>query len=98
MICPHGGMTIRRHNEIRDLTADWMSEACREIEVEPTLQPLDGEIILPRSLNKQDDARVDIKTIGFWGLHQSAFFNVRIFHPNAPSSRDTLHPILSENG
>lgn len=89
MICPHGGMTIRRHNEIRDLTADWINEVCRETEIEPTLQPLDGEVILPRSSNKQDDARVDIKTIGFWGRQQSAFFDVRIFHPNAPSSRNT---------
>ena len=88
MICPHGGMTISRHNEIRDLTADWLSEVCRETEVEPLLQPLSGEIILPRSANKQEDARVDIKTIGLWGRQQSAFFDVRVFHPNAPSYRD----------
>ena len=29
MICPHGGMIISRHNKIRDLTADWMSEVCK---------------------------------------------------------------------
>ena len=40
MICPHKGMTIRRHNEIRDLTSDWMGEICRETEIELTLQPL----------------------------------------------------------
>ncbi|CAB4031712.1 Hypothetical predicted protein, partial [Paramuricea clavata] len=47
------------------------------------------EIILPRSSNKQDDARVDIKTIGFWGRQQSSFFDFRVFHPNAPSYRNT---------
>ena len=88
MICPHGGMIISRHNEIRDLTADWMSEVCKETETEPLLQPLSGEIILPRSANKQEDARVDIKTVGLWGRQQSAFFDVRVFHPNAPSYRD----------
>ena len=36
-ICAHGGMTIRRHNGIRDLTTDWMGEICRETEIEPTL-------------------------------------------------------------
>ena len=30
MICPHGVMTIIRHNEIRDLTTDWMNEVCTE--------------------------------------------------------------------
>ena len=88
MICPHGGMIISRHNEIRDLTADWMSEVCKETETEPLLQPLSGEIILPRSANKQEDARVDIKTVGLWGRQQSAFFDVRVFHPNAPNYRD----------
>ena len=88
MICPHGGMIISRHNEIRDLNADWMSEVCKETETEPLLQPLSGEIILPRSANKQEDARVDIKTVGLWGRQQSAFFDVRVFHPNAPSYRD----------
>jgi hypothetical protein len=89
MICPHGGMTtISRHNENRDLTADWKSEACREMETEPPLQLLPGVVILPRSANKQEDARVDIKTIGLWRRRQSAFFDVRVFHLNAPSYRD----------
>ena len=87
MICTHGGMTIARHNEIRDLTAGWLNEVCTE--TEPQLQPLSGEIILPRSANKQDDARVDIKTIGFWQRQQSAFFDVRVFHPNTPSYCNT---------
>ncbi len=89
MICTHGGMTIARHNEIRDLTAGWLNEVCRETKTEPQQPPLSGEIILPRSANKQDDARVDIKTIGFWGRQQSAFFDVRVFHPNALSYRNT---------
>lgn len=88
MICPHGGMTISRHNEIRDLIANWMSEVCRETETEPPLQPLSGEIILPRFANKQEDTRVDIKTAGLWGRQQSAFFCVMVFHPNAPDYRD----------
>ena len=88
MICPHGGMTISRHYEIRDFTADWKSEACRETETDPPLQPLPGVIILPHSANKQEDARVDNKTIGLLGRRQSAFFYVRVFHLNAPSYRD----------
>ena len=89
MICPHGGMTIVRHNEICDLTADWLNEVCTETEKEPQLQPLSGENILSRTANRQEEARADIKAKGFWCRQQSAFFDVRVFHPNAPSYRNT---------
>ena len=56
---------------------------------EPSLQPLSGEIILPRTANKQDDARLDIRARGFWSRQQDAFFDVRGFHPDAPSYRNT---------
>ena len=66
MICPHGGMTIVRHNEIRDLTTNWMNEVCTDTKKEPQLQPLSGENILPRTSNKQEEATVDIKAKGLW--------------------------------
>ena len=66
-----------------------MNEVCTETEKEPQLQPLSGENFLPRTSNKQEEARVDIKAKGFWSRQQSAFFGVRVFHPNAPSYRNT---------
>ena len=79
MICTHGGMIIAQHNEIRDLTAGWLNEVCRETETEPQLQPHSREIILPRSANKQDDARVDIKSSYDTTL---AWMRCHIFHFN----------------
>ena len=35
------------------------------------------------------DARADIHARGFWGRRQSAFFDVRVFHPNARSYRNS---------
>ena len=35
--------------------------------------------------NRLDKTRADIHARGFWGRHQGAFFDVRVFHPNAPS-------------
>ena len=32
---------------------------------------------------------MDIKAKGFWSRQQSAFFDVRVFHPNASSYRNT---------
>ena len=53
-------------------------------QIEPPLQPLRSEILCHRSANVGDDARLDIKGLGFWNLVLDAFFDVRIFHPIAP--------------
>ena len=89
MTCPHGALPAIRHNDIRDMTADWLSEICHDVEKEPPLLPLTGESIQPRSANTQNDARADIKARGFWGRRQCAFFDVRVFHPNAQSYRNS---------
>ena len=65
MIFRHGGLTFIRHNELRDLTAQWLQEVCHDVTVEPPLLPLDGEIITPTSANSSDNARADIHTRGF---------------------------------
>ena len=53
------------------------------------LQPLNGESITPNSAICGDDARADIHARGFWGRRQSAFFDIRVFHSNAPIYRHT---------
>ena len=73
MICSHGGLTITRHNDIRDITANWLSEVYRNVEREPPLLPLTGENIVPLFANRRDDARADIRATGFWGRQQCAF-------------------------
>ena len=85
--CPTGGLPTLRHNDIRDLTADLMAEVCNNVCTEPELQPLSGEALQGRSVNCQDGARVDIRAEGFWERSQSAFFDIRVFNPFAPSNR-----------
>ena len=92
MTCHHGALPTIRHNEIRDLTANWLSEVYHDVEKEPPLMPLTGETIVPLTANRRDDARADIRARGFWGRQQSAFFDVRVFHPNAPSYRNQSIP------
>ena len=41
------------------------------------------------SANCSNAARADIHARGFWGRRQGALFDVRVFHPNAPSYRQT---------
>lgn len=91
--CPKGGFTILRHNEIRDLTANVLSEVCHNVCIEPHLQPLSGEVLTGACANREDGARVDIAVDGFWGdTREWAFFDVRIFNPMA---RSNCQPIQS---
>ena len=83
--CPTGGYTIARHNDVRDLIAECIRDAgVVDVEVEPKLLPCDGSS-LPggRSLNRADDARLDVRARGFWSRQQDAFFDVRVTHPAA---------------
>jgi len=90
----HGGLTFIRHNDIRNITAEWLSKVYYDVAIEPPLQPFTGESIEPRSANCQDEARADIHAKGFWGQRQSALFGVRVFHPNARSYCQSRIPSL----
>ena len=88
--CPHGGYPTLRHNEIRDITAQLMSEVCPNVATEPTLQPVTNERFFHRSANTETGARLDVRAQGFWGAHhQQAYFDVRVFNPLATSNRQT---------
>ena len=78
-----GGFINIRHNDLRDLTAKLLSEVCHDVEVEPSLLPLTGERMDLRTAIETNDARVDIRARGFWMRGKQAFYDVRVFDPNA---------------
>ena len=69
---------------MRDLFASLLQDVCHDVEVEPHLQTLTGEI-LTSSTNSSDEARMDVSVQGFWQRGQRAFFDVRVFNPFAKS-------------
>ena len=82
--CPFGGFPSIRHNELRDITAAFMSEICHNVSVEPTLQPLSGEQFQYRSANVEDGARLDVSAESFWGRDRRlAYFDIKVFNPLA---------------
>ena len=88
LCCPTGGFPSIRHNDLRDLTAEALTEVCNDVCIEPNLQPLSGESFHYSSANKEDGARLDVRATGFWGdRYQQAYFDVRVFNPNASSYR-----------
>ena len=75
-----------RHNALRDLNAEFQREVCRDVVVEPRLLPLENEEI---SGTTADRAAPDISSRGLWSPFERTFYDVRVFHPNAPSYMST---------
>jgi hypothetical protein len=85
--CPKGGLPSIRHDDIRDTMAQFLTEVCSNVAVEPQLQALSGETFTHRTANIEQGARLDIKAMNFWDkCNQSAFFDVRVFNSFAPSN------------
>ena len=81
--CAKGGFISLRHNRIRNITANLLTEVCKDVRVEPQLQSLSGEVFAEASTNVSDQARADISARSFWLKGQVAFFDVRVFNPIA---------------
>ena len=60
-----GGFIYRRHDDVRDLFTSLIMDVCHDIEVEPHLQTLTGDI-LSSSANSSDEAHVDVSARGLW--------------------------------
>ena len=85
--CSQGGFPSLRHNDVRDITANLLSEVSHQVAVEPDIQALSGKQFQHRTANTEDGARLDVRAQGFWGdKHQGAFFDIRVFNPYAPSN------------
>ena len=66
MSCRKGGFLYMRHNDLRDLTANMMLEVCKDTKTKSKLTPVSGEELQDRTSNNSNEARVDIRTRGFW--------------------------------
>ena len=63
-----------RHNDLRNLTANVMSEVCKDTEVGYLkLTPLSGEELQGRMSNSPNEAKVDIRTRDVWDRGQQSF-------------------------
>ena len=71
-----------RHDEIRDTFAASMKEVCFDVEIEPKLQPLEGESFVHKTTSTEDEARIDIKANGLWDPRFCRIFiDVEFFDP-----------------
>ena len=82
--CKKGGFVTQRHNELRDYEAELLKKVVNDVEIEPPLQPITGEIVQGLS---GDNARPDIRARGVWRKGQNAYFDVRITNLNSNSQK-----------
>ena len=82
-----------RHDGPKNIFAGAARKAFRD-EVEPELQPLEGEVMYMKMANCQDDARSDVRVREFWSKQRNAFFEFRVFYPFAKSRNTQSLPQL----
>ena len=81
--CKKGGFITLRHNERRDFTPNQLSEFGHDVQLEPQLKPLEGEIYHYSTSNTAEDTRVYVSARGLWVWGQLAFSDIRVFNPLA---------------
>ena len=91
--CSRGGFPSIRHNEIRDLTADLLTNVCKDVRVEPDLMPVTNESLSHASANSTNGARLDIAANGLWGgLFERSYMDVRVLTLSPLQTRTVLQP------
>ena len=88
LTCKKGGFITSRHNEIRRITADFLKEVCLDVEEEPLLQEITGEVFQAKTAKVEKEARLDVAARGFWMRGQKLFCDIRVFNPLAKCYRN----------
>jgi hypothetical protein len=77
--CKKGGMVTWRHNEVRDVFADFAHQAWNNAEKEPIIEETrEGRIAL----------RADLLVYGVWARQLAALFDIRVTHTDSASYLD----------
>jgi hypothetical protein len=77
-----GGFRTLLHDEVAYVYFQFMQEAgFKDLKLEPRLQPLTGETLKYKTGITQDEAKSDIRTIGFWTRSRRAYFDITAFSP-----------------
>jgi hypothetical protein len=84
-ICKRGGFIHMRHDKEKLLFAENCKKVYKDVEIEPQLDAIDGEVLDLKTANRSDEARSDVRVRGFWGNKQNTFFECRVFYPFAKS-------------
>ena len=95
LICKLGGYIHLRHNNLRDTTAELLRSngICKDVEIEPDLILLSGEVF-PPGTTKKEDAKFDVCARNLWAPLAKAFVDIRVLHPQVPSNGNKSIPAI----
>ena len=92
-----------RHNELRESFVNLLSDVCHDVQIEPHLQPLQGETFTLKSTT-DDAARLDINADGLWeSRFNKSYIDVKIFNslakscPESSSEAYKYHESIKKN-
>ena len=82
---------------MRGVTATLLSDVCKDIELKPSLFTLNREEqTMRKTVKTNDEVQLDISPRCLWLSGQKAFFDIRVFDPNARRySKQTLRQCYS---
>ncbi len=83
--CKHGGFVIMRHNEVRDIEAEFLRDICKDVMIEPELLPVGNTITTGNTTEK---ARLDVSSVGLHAPLSRNFLDVRVSNFNSPVFKD----------
>ena len=78
MVCRQGGFIIQKHNELRDLEAQMLKMECNDVQIEPVLREIKGEVLKPNTRTEQRMPGLTFTLVAFGSY-------VRVCYPNAES-------------
>ena len=64
--CQKGGFATICHNKLRDNTGALLEEACQDVSIEPILQSVTDNNLVPSTANSNDGARIEVIARSFW--------------------------------
>ena len=91
------GFVAQKHDGIPNLLATLISKVCKNVEIDPHLQPLDNERFNHRSTVTSSDDRLDINAGRFWSRGVTALFDVRVTHVNSKSNQGKSTPSIFQD-
>ena len=74
-----------RHDEPARIFTHYAKKVFSDVEREPALLALQGEVFDLKSANVKPDARSDVRVRGFWTRRENAFFDFKVTYPFASS-------------
>ena len=79
------------HIEIWDTFTNLMNEVCHDVEVEPNLQPLQGESFVNNQTTNEDEAKLDIQANELWVHKLAALSLTKFFYPSCQNVAKTAY-------